>query len=92
MNKHDKAMHDLICSTLRVKRDAKTVNEINEYNQKLGVALHNIPSSLRETNRVSIENMHLLNSIDPTGSENKWGDWCLQLAKTIDQELPNINN
>lgn len=87
---HDRAMHDLICSSLRGMhtRNMKA-DKLIAYTSNLGVALHNIPSELRENGRVPVHTLQELNALDPGGSKNKWGGWCVMLCRTIGQELPD---
>lgn len=47
LNKHDKALHDLICLTLRGQHSQQMKPKfLPKYNYNLGVALHNTPSEL----------------------------------------------
>lgn len=89
MNKFDKALHDLICSTLRGEhiRGMKLL-EIQQYNYHLGVALHNIPEYLRKQGELPLMCLNAINTLDPTGSESHWGEWCTQFSSTIGQKLP----
>jgi len=89
MNKLDRALHDLICSTLRGEhiRDMK-LHELQQYSYHLGVALHNIPEHLRNQGELPLECLNAINMLDPTGSESHWGEWCTQFSSTIGQELP----
>ena len=89
MRKFDKALHDLICSTLRGEhiRDMK-LRELQQYNYHLGVALHNIPEHLRNQGELPLECLNAINMLDPTGSDSRWGEWCTQFSSTIGQELP----
>lgn len=89
MNKFDKALHDLLCSTLRDGHiRSMRLNELQQYNYNLGVALHNIPEHLRKLGELPLTCLYEVNKLDPTGSDLSWGDWCIQFSTTIGQELP----
>lgn len=90
MNKFDKALHDLICSTLRENHIQRmSVEHLRTYNYKLGVALHNLPHYLSELQELPITSLVEINELDPSGSIENWGSWARQLTSTIEQELPS---
>jgi hypothetical protein len=91
MNKFDKALHDLICSSLRGChiRDLNSI-QLQKYCYNLGVALHNIPNELTTTGKVPPETYRSINELDPSGSKSNWGDWSIQFSHAIGQELPEV--
>lgn len=90
MNNHDKALHDLICDSLRGQHTRGfSLNEMHKYNYSLGLALHNIPNYLSTNNALPLTAYVEINKLDPTGDIGKWGEWCKRFSCTIEQLLPN---
>lgn len=86
MHSHDQLMHDLICNTLR-ETNFNKIEDVNLFNYKLGVAIHNIPNYLREDGKLPLNVCLELNELDPSAKEGEWGEWVKIALATINQEL-----
>jgi len=62
--------------------------ELQVYVQRAGIALHNLPLLISKNQRISGENFSEINGLDPSGSDNKWGEWCVELSRCLDMPLP----
>ncbi len=89
MKQNIEAIHDLICSTLRGPHiRSMDLEGLRSYVLNLGAVLHTIPSVIDEAGEIPLSSLLELNQLDPTGSEHSWGEWCVQLCETLNQNYP----
>lgn len=91
MHAHDKALHDLICSTMRTSQATDKAKKDPSYLNKLGVALHNIPDQLRTHGYLEVATLKAINELDPSAGRPYWGELCRSFAFTINQSLPEVS-
>jgi len=83
-----KGLHDLICDMLRgVHVNNMSRAALAEFTYKAGAALHNTPLNLVNDEKLSTRQLIDINKLDPSGANNKWGDWVKQITIAFDQEL-----
>tara|TARA_B100000749_G_C18435924_1_gene470036 strand:- start:523 stop:798 length:276 start_codon:yes stop_codon:yes gene_type:complete len=91
MHKFDNALEYLICETLRGHHiGSMGEDELKRYTYKLGVALHNIPEELRKNRKLSVDTLVEIDLLDPSSTDETWGDWCRTFTNIIGQSLPNL--
>jgi len=90
VNKNDTALHNLICSSLRGQHIKEfSINELQIYTHKIGIALHNIPHYLTSMKELPLTEYLYINELDPSGTNIEWGYWCKEFSDTINQVLPD---
>ena len=89
---HDRALEQLICDMLRSTPYLNITRDQSQYySYQVGLALHNLPHYLRTDNAIPDYELTIINTLDPTGSETKWGDWVTKLYLNLGNQLPELH-